>query len=79
MNIKEELSNKQQQEQAEQQNPWYEYKLEDNERLLNETIVTLKLTKKHYRTAWVLAHMLGDILYTITVVVLWNKHYSSLF
>ena len=75
MNIKEELSNKQQQEQAEQQNPWYEYKLEDNERLLNETIVTLKLTKKHYRTAWVLAH----ILYTITVVVLWNKHYSSLF
>jgi hypothetical protein len=25
----------------------------------NETIITLKLSKKHYKTAWVLAHMLG--------------------
>jgi hypothetical protein len=27
--------------------------------LLNETIITLKLSKKHYKTAYVLAHMLG--------------------
>jgi hypothetical protein len=27
--------------------------------LLNETIVTLRLTKKHYKTAYTLAHMLG--------------------
>ena len=31
----------------------------NNEKLLNETIITLKLTKKHYKTAYVLAHMLG--------------------
>jgi hypothetical protein len=29
------------------------------ETLLNETIVTLRLTKKHYKTVYTLAHMLG--------------------
>src|SRR6266487_6862971 len=27
--------------------------------LLNETIITLRLSKKHYKTAWVLAHLMG--------------------
>ena len=31
--------------------PWYDYHVENNEKLLNETIVTLRLTKKHYKTA----------------------------
>jgi hypothetical protein len=42
-----------------QQNPWYEYNIANNEKLLNETIITLRLTKKHYKTAYTLAHMLG--------------------
>ena len=36
------------------------YNIENNEKLLNETIVTLRLTKKHYKTAYTLAHMLGN-------------------
>ena len=40
-------------------NPWYEYNIENSETLLNETIVTLRLTKKHYKTVYTLAHMLG--------------------
>ena len=32
------------------QNPWYDYNIENNEKLLNETIITLRLTKKHYKT-----------------------------
>ena len=42
-----------------QQNPWYEYNIANNEKLLNETIITLRLTKKHDKTAYTLAHMLG--------------------
>lgn len=42
-----------------QQNPWYEYNIANNEKLLNETIITLRLTKKHYKTAYTLAHMFG--------------------
>jgi hypothetical protein len=30
-----------------------------NNENLNETIVTLRLTKKHYKTIYTLAHMLG--------------------
>jgi hypothetical protein len=41
-----------------EQNPWYEYNIANNENL-NETIITLRLTKKHYKTAYILAHMLG--------------------
>jgi hypothetical protein len=45
--------------QQEQQNPWYDYNVENSEKLLNETIITLRLTKKHYKTAYTLAHILG--------------------
>ena len=31
----------------------------DEKLLLNETIITLRLSKKHYKTGYVLAHMLG--------------------
>jgi hypothetical protein len=31
----------------------------NNQEFLNETIITLRLTKKHYKTAYALAHMLG--------------------
>jgi hypothetical protein len=44
---------------ADKPNPWYEYNIENSEPLLNETIVTLRLTKKHYKTVYTLAHMLG--------------------
>jgi hypothetical protein len=44
---------------TDKQNPWYDYNVENSEKLLNETIITLRLTKKHYRTAYTLAHMLG--------------------
>lgn len=42
------------------QNPWYDYNIENNEKLLNETIITIRLTKKHYKTAYTLAYMLGQ-------------------
>ena len=42
-----------------EQNPWRDYEIGDNEKLLNETIITLRLTKKHYKTAYTLVHMLG--------------------
>jgi outer membrane cobalamin receptor len=43
-------------EQQQQEDPWHQYRYENK---LNETIITLRLTKKHYRTAYTLAHMLG--------------------
>jgi hypothetical protein len=52
------LSNKEEQESKEpkspEQNPWFDYNNanNNNEKLLNETIVTLRLTKKHYKTAY---------------------------
>ena len=33
--------------------------IENSQKLLNETIITLRLTKKHYKTAYTLAHLLG--------------------
>jgi hypothetical protein len=46
---------------TDKQNPWYEYNnnIANNNENLNETIVTLRLTKKHYKTVYTLAHMLG--------------------
>jgi hypothetical protein len=52
-------SSQQEQTEQEQQNPWYDYNVENSEKLLNETIITLRLTKKHYKTAYTLAHILG--------------------
>jgi len=47
-------------QESERENPWYDYNIENNnEKLLNETIITLRLTKKHYKTVYTLAHMLG--------------------
>src|SRR4051812_33022573 len=59
---------KQRQEQQEQpqrqEDQWSEYRSgalfsTSPEDKLNDTIITLRLTKKHYRTAYTLAHMLG--------------------
>ena len=44
---------------TDKQNPWYDYNVENSETLLNEIIITLRLTKKHYKTVYTLAHMLG--------------------
>jgi hypothetical protein len=61
---------KQQQEQQ-QRDLWSEYRCRalfstSAEEKLNETIVTLRLTKKHYRTAYTLAHMLVSSHLTTT-------------
>jgi hypothetical protein len=49
-----------------QHDPWNEYHYyhiqqeeDNNQQKLNETILTLRLTKKHYKTAYTLAHLLG--------------------
>jgi len=49
-----------------QHDPWNEYhhyriqqEEDNNQQKLNETILTLRLTKKHYKTAYTLAHLLG--------------------
>jgi hypothetical protein len=57
MNMEEVDKEKEPKEQ--ERNPWYEYNIANNEKLLNETIITLRLTKKHYKTVYTLAHMLG--------------------
>ena len=51
---------------ADKRNPWYEYNIANNEKSLNETIVTLRLTKKHYKTVYTFAHMLVSSHLTTT-------------
>jgi hypothetical protein len=61
MNTEKELGNNNKEPESKEieQNPWYEYNNIANNENLNETIVTLRLTKKHYKTVYTLAHMLG--------------------
>jgi hypothetical protein len=53
------------QQPKQEQDPWNEYRHhyhiqeEDNNQRLNEIIITLRLTKKHYKTAYTLADLLG--------------------